>query len=83
MNRTSFKLGCDRGFLFIPGTRVFVTGTRHHGMRGKVVETPTDWPARAQAVQLDEFNESMKFFRHNLIPMDSLNASNQTPPPKA
>lgn len=69
MARTSFQLGCERGFLYIPGTRVFVTGTRHHGMRGEVVEAPEGWPARAQAVRLDEFDEPVKLYRHNLLPI--------------
>lgn len=63
-------LGSQAGDPLPPvGTRVFVTGTRHHGFRGTVVERPKDWPSpRSIAVELDEwFGELFKFYVHNLI----------------
>jgi hypothetical protein len=58
-----------KGFMYIPGTRVFVTGTRHHGFYGVVTEAPATWSPRAMAVILDEWpDELRKFYRHNLIP---------------
>lgn len=52
------------------GTRVFVTGTRHHGFRGTVVEKKPEWnlAPRAVAVKLDEWdNPYHKFYCHNLL----------------
>lgn len=56
--------------LHIPGTRVFVTGTRHHGFKGTVVEKQPEWRLadRAIAVKLDEWTDPYhKFYLHNLI----------------
>ncbi len=57
------------GFLLEVGTRVFVTGTRHHGFWGNVVKKNADMSERSIAVILDEWpNEKMVFYLHNLIP---------------
>ena len=47
----------------LDGSRVFVTGTKHHGFRGTVVESF----ANGHLVLLDEWNEPIKFYTHNLL----------------
>ncbi len=52
------------------GTRVFITGTKHHGFRGKIIErprTPEYQSLNSIPVLLDEWDEPMKFYFHNLI----------------
>jgi hypothetical protein len=67
------KLELEKGFLPIVGTRVFVTGTRHHGFRGEVIAPDPTWSPRAIAVRLDEWpDEVFKFYNHNLIREDML-----------
>ena len=56
-----------KGFLPIEGTRVLVIGTRHNGFKGSVVEKPPEWSARSIAVLLDEWDEPIKLFRHNIF----------------
>ncbi len=55
----------DKGFLYIAGTRVFVTGTRHHGFRGVVIGSSN----RRMLIVLDEWpGKILPLYRHNLIP---------------
>lgn len=50
------------------GSRVFVTGTKHHGFRGAITARPPDWPWRkAWPVLLDEWDEPLPFYTVNLI----------------
>lgn len=59
----------SHGFLLIVGTRVLVTGTRHHGFRGEVVPKSEGMSERALAVRLDEWpDQTFTFYLHNLIP---------------
>lgn len=48
--------------IFETGDRVFVTGTRYHGFCGTVVEQF----ANGVMVQLDEWLEPIKFYKHQL-----------------
>lgn len=50
------------------GTRVYVTGTRHHGFKGYVAPKPVGWSERSIAVHLDEWpDDTFKFYLHNLM----------------
>jgi len=60
----------SHGFLPITGTRVFVTGTKHHGFRGVVLEPTEGMSPRAIRVQLDEWDEPLTFYNHNLLRVD-------------
>ncbi len=51
------------GYMPNVGMRVFVTGTKHHGFRGVVVDRC--W--RSIKVKLDEFEEPVILYTHNLI----------------
>lgn len=55
------------GFLPNEGMRVMVTGTRHHGFRGTVLPAREGQAPRAVLVQLDEFDEPVVLYTHNLI----------------
>lgn len=54
------------GFLPITGMRIEVLGTKHNGFNGVVVEKPKGWPDRALAILLDEWDEPIKLFNHNV-----------------
>lgn len=54
------------GFLPIVGMRVEVLGTKHNGFSGVVVDKPSDWSERALAILLDEWDEPIKLFNHNV-----------------
>lgn len=47
----------------IVGGRVYVTGTKHNGFRGVVVRHE----GRVVIVQLDEFDEPVRLYNHNLL----------------
>lgn len=57
------------GFLPIAGVRVFVTGTRHHGFRGTVLDSTPDMSPRGIRVQLDEWHNPIVLYNHNIIPL--------------
>lgn len=64
--KNHYNADLEKGFLPILGTKVQVIGTRFHGFKGVVVETPESWPKRAIAVLLNEWDEPVKLFRHNI-----------------
>lgn len=54
----------------IVGTRVYVSGTKHNGFRGVIVQrpaTPEYQSFDSLAVLLDEFDEPIKLYYHNLL----------------
>lgn len=57
----------EKGFLPIVSTRVLVIGTRFNGFWGIVVNVPKPWPVRAIAVKLDEWDDPVKLYRHNIF----------------
>ena len=64
---SEYNADLEKGFLPIVGTRVLVIGTRFHGFWGKVVARPESWSKRSIAVKLDEWDEPVKLFRHNIF----------------
>lgn len=53
------------------GTRIYITGTKHHGFRGEIIQrpqTPQFQGLNCVAVKLDEWpDEVFKFYSVNLI----------------
>jgi hypothetical protein len=62
-----YNADLEKGFLPIEGSKVMVLGTRWNGFRGEVVAKPKNWPERAIAIKLDEWDEPIKLYRHNIF----------------